>query len=50
MIFLPRIAWAMGKGADLLTIALGGNDGLRSNPASEIVAAAPPPTKNTDVH
>lgn len=24
-----RIAWAMGKGADILVIALGGNDGLR---------------------
>lgn len=26
---LRRIAWAMGKGADVLIIALGGNDGLR---------------------
>jgi acyl-CoA thioesterase-1 len=26
---LRRIAWAMGKGADILVIALGGNDGLR---------------------
>ncbi|MEP4077994.1 MAG: arylesterase [Haloferula sp.] len=26
---LRRVAWAMGKGADLLVIALGGNDGLR---------------------
>ncbi len=26
---LRRIAWAMGKGADVLVIALGGNDGLR---------------------
>ncbi len=26
---LRRVAWAMGKGADVLVIALGGNDGLR---------------------
>jgi len=26
---LRRVAWAMGKGADVLIIALGGNDGLR---------------------
>jgi len=26
---LRRVAWAMGKGADILVIALGGNDGLR---------------------
>jgi len=26
---LRRITWAMGKGADVLVIALGGNDGLR---------------------
>ena len=26
---LRRVAWAMGKGADILIIALGGNDGLR---------------------
>lgn len=26
---LRRIAWALGKGADVLVIALGGNDGLR---------------------
>lgn len=26
---LRRVAWAMGKGADILLIALGGNDGLR---------------------
>lgn len=26
---LRRIAWAMAKGADILVIALGGNDGLR---------------------
>ena len=26
---LRRVAWVMGKGADVLVIALGGNDGLR---------------------
>ena len=26
---LRRVAWALGKGADVLVIALGGNDGLR---------------------
>jgi acyl-CoA thioesterase-1 len=26
---LRRVAWAMGKGADVLVVALGGNDGLR---------------------
>jgi acyl-CoA thioesterase-1 len=26
---LRRVAWAMGKGADVMVIALGGNDGLR---------------------
>lgn len=26
---LRRVAWAMGKGADIFIIALGGNDGLR---------------------
>ena len=26
---LRRIAWALGKGADVLVVALGGNDGLR---------------------
>ena len=26
---LRRVAWAMGKGADVIIIALGGNDGLR---------------------
>ncbi len=32
---LRRIAWAMGKGADILIIALGGNDGLRGIPPEE---------------
>lgn len=26
---LRRVAWALGKGADVLVVALGGNDGLR---------------------
>jgi acyl-CoA thioesterase-1 len=26
---LRRVAWALGKGADILVVALGGNDGLR---------------------
>ena len=32
---LRRVAWAMGKGADILIIALGGNDGLRGIPPAE---------------
>lgn len=32
---LRRLAWAMGKGADILIIALGGNDGLRGTPPEE---------------
>ena len=32
---LRRVAWTMGKGADLLIIALGGNDGLRGIPPKE---------------
>jgi acyl-CoA thioesterase I len=54
MIFLPRIAWAMGKGADVLIIALGGNDGLRGISPEEtkknllgIVAKAS--TKNPEI-
>lgn len=32
---LRRVAWAMTKGADILIIALGGNDGLRGIPPEE---------------
>lgn len=32
---LRRVAWAMGKGADILIVALGGNDGLRGIPPAE---------------
>ncbi len=32
---LRRVAWAMGQGADVLVIALGGNDGLRGIPPEE---------------
>lgn len=32
---LRRVVWAMGKEADMLLIALGGNDGLRGIPAKE---------------
>jgi len=32
---LRRVAWAMAKGADILIIALGGNDGLRGIPPEE---------------
>ena len=32
---LRRVAWALGPGADLLVIALGGNDGLRGIAPSE---------------
>ena len=32
---LRRVAWAMSKGADILVIALGGNDGLRGIPPEE---------------
>ena len=32
---LRRVAWAMSKGADVLIIALGGNDGLRGTPTEE---------------
>lgn len=32
---LRRIAWAMAKGADIMVIALGGNDGLRGIPPEE---------------
>jgi len=32
---LRRVAWAMGQGADVLIIALGGNDGLRGIPPEE---------------
>jgi acyl-CoA thioesterase-1 len=32
---LRRVAWALGKGADILVIALGGNDGLRGIPPEE---------------
>ncbi len=32
---LRRVAWAMGPGADVLIIALGGNDGLRGIPPEE---------------
>ncbi|MGB6223240.1 arylesterase [Haloferula sp.] len=51
---LRRVAWAMGKGADLLIIALGGNDGLRGISPEEtkknllgIVAKAR--TRNPDI-
>lgn len=51
---LRRVSWAIGKGADLLVIALGGNDGLRGISPEEtkknllgIVAEAR--TKNPDV-
>ena len=51
---LRRVAWAMGKGADVLIIALGGNDGLRGISPEEtkknllgIVAKAR--TKNPDI-
>lgn len=33
---LRRIEWALGAGADVLVIALGGNDGLRGLPAAEL--------------
>lgn len=33
---LRRVAWAMGQGADVLIIALGGNDGLRGIPPEEM--------------
>jgi acyl-CoA thioesterase-1 len=32
---LRRVAWVMAKGADILIIALGGNDGLRGIPPEE---------------
>ncbi|MBK1883226.1 arylesterase [Luteolibacter pohnpeiensis] len=32
---LRRVAWALGSGADVLVIALGGNDGLRGTPPAE---------------
>lgn len=32
---LRRVAWATGQGADVLIIALGGNDGLRGIPPEE---------------
>lgn len=32
---LRRVGWAMGQGADVLIIALGGNDGLRGIPPEE---------------
>ncbi|MGJ8633418.1 MAG: arylesterase [Luteolibacter sp.] len=32
---LRRVEWAMGKGADILIIALGGNDGLRGTSPEE---------------
>ncbi|MFC7337449.1 arylesterase [Haloferula chungangensis] len=51
---LRRVAWAMGKGANVLIIALGGNDGLRGISPEEtkknllgIVAKAR--TKNPDI-
>lgn len=51
---LRRVAWAMGAGADVLIIALGGNDGLRGTSPEEtkknllgIVAKAR--TKNPDI-
>ena len=51
---LRRVAWAMAKGADIMIIALGGNDGLRGISPKEtkknllgIVAKAR--TKNPDI-
>lgn len=35
---LRRINWAMGKGADVLVVALGGNDGLRGIPPKQTEA------------
>ena len=32
---LRRVAWALGKGADVLVVALGGNDGLRGIPPEQ---------------
>lgn len=32
---LRRVAWALGKDADILLVALGGNDGLRGIPPKE---------------
>lgn len=51
---LRRVAWAMGKGADILIIALGGNDGLRGISPKEtkknlLGIAAKARTKNPDI-
>ncbi len=51
---LRRIAWVMGKGADVLIIALGGNDGLRGIPPGEtkknlLGIAEKARTKNPDI-
>jgi acyl-CoA thioesterase-1 len=35
---LRRVAWALGSGADVFIVALGGNDGLRGLPPSETEA------------
>jgi acyl-CoA thioesterase I len=35
---LRRIDWALSKGADVLVVALGGNDGLRGVPAKQTAA------------
>lgn len=32
---LRRVSWALGKGADVLVVALGGNDGLRGIPPKQ---------------
>ena len=32
---LRRVTWALSKGADILVVALGGNDGLRGIPPDE---------------
>jgi acyl-CoA thioesterase I len=45
---LRRIAWAMGKGADVLIIALGGNDGLRGISPEE-TKTLPTPSANLDL-
>ncbi len=51
---LRRVAWAMAKGADVLVIALGGNDGLRGISPEEtkknlLGIAAEARAKNPDV-
>ncbi|MEM9236097.1 MAG: GDSL-type esterase/lipase family protein, partial [Verrucomicrobiota bacterium] len=51
---LRRVAWAMGKGGDVLVVALGGNDGLRGISPEEtkknlLGIAAKAREKNPDV-